>query len=228
MLSKLITLDLSNNQIVQLFYMITPQNVQMDNLRLINLSKNKIIKIPSFLKYLSKLDNLAFSYNSISDFTKLARQGNFIYRYMYIEFGNLSSLDASNNQINTVPSSITIYLTKLVFLDIRNNNITRIPSSLGTMEKLQTLGVDGNPLKLIRMAIIQKGPGAVIQYLRERYNPGTDTPVDTPLYDSDEDPRVPKILSKEIDIIYIYIYIKSIFRHTNSSCGSSRIWGRGN
>ena len=56
----------------------------------------------------------------------------------------------------------------LNFLNVENNNLTKLPTVLGFM-KLSSLKVDGNPLKLIKRAIIDKGTVALLDFLRMKH-----------------------------------------------------------
>jgi hypothetical protein len=46
---------------------------------------------------------------------------------------------------------------------------------LGLHKKLKNIQVEGNPLKSIRRAIIEKGSQGILKYLSERFNQDTDT-----------------------------------------------------
>lgn len=43
-----------------------------------------------------------------------------------------------------------------------------LPPKLGQMPNLKSLSLDGNPLKTIRLAVIQKGTFEILKYLRAR------------------------------------------------------------
>jgi Leucine-rich repeat (LRR) protein len=58
--------------------------------------------------------------------------------------------------------------SSLTFLNIANNNLTKIPTVLGFM-KLLGLQIDGNPLKLIKRQVIDKGTVAIMDYLRTKH-----------------------------------------------------------
>ena len=61
-------------------------------------------------------------------------------------------IDVSNNKI--VDMSDNVYnRVGLNYLNIENNNMTRISTLLGFM-RLSGLKIDGNPLKLIKRAVI--------------------------------------------------------------------------
>lgn len=51
---------------------------------------------------------------------------------------------------------------------MENNGLTKLPTVLGFM-KLSSLKVDGNPLKLIKRAVIDKGTVALLEFLRTKH-----------------------------------------------------------
>lgn len=56
----------------------------------------------------------------------------------------------------------------LNYLNLENNSLTKIPTVLGFM-KLLGLKVDGNPLKLIKRQVIEKGTVALMDFLRTKH-----------------------------------------------------------
>lgn len=56
----------------------------------------------------------------------------------------------------------------LNYLNVQNNSLTKIPTVLGFM-KLSGLKIDGNPLKLIKRTVIDKGTVAIMDYLRTKH-----------------------------------------------------------
>lgn len=49
---------------------------------------------------------------------------------------------------------------------------------LGLHTKLKSLQVNGNPLKMIWLQIIDKGSDAVMKFLREKFNEAEDTEIE--------------------------------------------------
>jgi Leucine-rich repeat (LRR) protein len=64
-------------------------------------------------------------------------------------------LDVSNNKIDNISDNI-YQRVKLNYFNIENNNISKLPTVMGFM-KLSGLKIDGNPLKLIKRTVIDKG-----------------------------------------------------------------------
>lgn len=74
----------------------------------------------------------------------------------------------SNNQLSDISDAI-FNRVSLNYLNVENNNLSRIPTVLGFM-KLSGLKIDGNPLKLIKRAVIDKGTVAILEYLRTKHS----------------------------------------------------------
>ena len=68
-------------------------------------------------------------------------------------------------QISVLPESI-ISMSKLKRLDVSNNDLNNLPPQLALMEDLNSLAVEGNPLRAIRREIIAKGTVAIKEYLQ--------------------------------------------------------------
>ena len=67
-----------------------------------------------------------------------------------------------------VPQQLTV-LACLSRLDLSANSIAKVPPQLGVMHPtLKQLALDGNPLRTIRQAVLQKGTPALLEYLRGR------------------------------------------------------------
>lgn len=79
----------------------------------------------------------------------------------------LEVLDVSNNALNDLSDDV-YYKPTLNFLNIENNSLTKLPTLLGFM-KLSSLKVDGNPLKLIKRTVIDKGTIALLDFLRTKH-----------------------------------------------------------
>lgn len=75
--------------------------------------------------------------------------------------------DVSNNQLQDISDAVFLKQS-LNYLNLENNNLTKLPTVLGFM-KLLGLKVDGNPLKLIKRAVIEKGTVALMDFLRTKH-----------------------------------------------------------
>lgn len=72
------------------------------------------------------------------------------------------------------------YKLTLNFLNIENNSLTKLPTVLGFM-KLSSLKVDGNPLKLIKRTVIDKGTIALLDFLRTKHVGDIPQPIEAPI-----------------------------------------------
>jgi Leucine-rich repeat (LRR) protein len=79
----------------------------------------------------------------------------------------LEILDVSNNIIEDI-SDLVFMKQNLNYLNLENNNLTRLPTVLGFM-KLMGLKVDGNPLKMIKRQVIEKGTVVLMEFLRTKH-----------------------------------------------------------
>ncbi|XP_015056460.1 plant intracellular Ras-group-related LRR protein 6 isoform X1 [Solanum pennellii] len=85
-----------------------------------------------------------------------------------INLKQLRILDLSQNSLQSIPQGIE-NLTSLAELDLSDNNISSLPPELGLLEpSLQVLKLEGNPLRSIRRAILDRGTKGVLKYLKER------------------------------------------------------------
>ncbi|CDS06803.1 hypothetical protein LRAMOSA09328 [Lichtheimia ramosa] len=92
------------------------------------------------------------------------------------KLSHLRTLDVSGNKLTDIPPDLglLINLRELLLFD---NNLVTLPSELGSLYQLETLGLEGNPLDQdIREILIQDGPAAVIQSLRENAPVGMPPP----------------------------------------------------
>ncbi|XP_068644065.1 plant intracellular Ras-group-related LRR protein 6 [Aristolochia californica] len=55
-------------------------------------------------------------------------------------------LDLSNNNLESIPESLTARLLNVVFLDVHSNQLKTLPNSIGCLSKLKVLNVSGNLL----------------------------------------------------------------------------------
>jgi len=127
----------------------------MPNLTYLSLNGNTLTKIPEVLKYLPKLQQLHLHMNKVTDVRELCRSS----------FSKLEVLDLGNNKIREIPIALVHYLSQLNLLNLVNNDLDKIPHLLGLHKVLKTLQIDGNPLKTIRRAVIERGTEGILKYL---------------------------------------------------------------
>ena len=187
-LPSLKVLQASSNKIRGIFKTVSISTLNAMNLQLLDLSGNELSEIPSCLRYMPKLDSILLANNQILSMQPLCR----------VEFKNLSILDVSSNKLDSIPNSLSSYLIQLQQFSLKNNSITKVPCNLFKMEKLKTFSLEGNPIKSIRYDIIQKGTGAVLDFLKKMYNPDNDT-IEEPMVDYVEDQRQETPIEKKVD-----------------------------
>lgn len=124
----------------------------------LDLSTNRLTKVPESILKIPKLRTLHLSYNKINSIELLLFEDCLPY---------LEILDVSNNVIDDV-SDYIFRKQSLNYLNLENNNLTRLPTVLGFM-KLMGLKVDGNPLKLIKRQVIEKGTVVLMEFLRTKH-----------------------------------------------------------
>ena len=79
---------------------------------------------------------------------------------------SLKTLRLAENAIQEVSPAMR-ELQNLDEMDLTNNDVGRLPPELGFLA-LRWLGLEGNPLRSIRRAIIDKGTPAVLADLRDK------------------------------------------------------------
>uniref|UniRef100_A0A7N0SXY6 Leucine-rich repeat-containing protein 40 n=1 Tax=Kalanchoe fedtschenkoi TaxID=63787 RepID=A0A7N0SXY6_KALFE len=149
----------------------------LSNLTCLKLDNNPLKQIPADgLSFLQNLQILDLSGNAIT-LPQLTRQLQELYlRRMQLRevpsdvlsLHQLRILDLSQNYLQSIPQGIKA-LTCLNELDLSDNNISSLPPELGLLEpNLQALRVDGNPLRSIRRAIVERGSKAILNYLKDK------------------------------------------------------------
>lgn len=112
--SNLIKLDLSNNEI----YGIEPEALQdLRDLRELNLSSNKLVKLPSYqFKYLQRLEILDLSNNELITISQQALDG----------LGSLRRLRLDGNAMQRLDiNSINLPMENLVTLNVSHNHLSQ-------------------------------------------------------------------------------------------------------
>ncbi|XP_010276727.1 PREDICTED: plant intracellular Ras-group-related LRR protein 6 [Nelumbo nucifera] len=56
----------------------------------------------------------------------------------------ISKLDISNNNLESIPESLTARLLNVVVLDVHSNQLKSLPNSIGCLSKLKILNISGN------------------------------------------------------------------------------------
>jgi internalin A len=141
-------LDLSRGELVEI-----PKEVfelsQLTNLTSVDLYNNKITDI-SPLRLLISLTALDLSENKFTDISSLQ------------SLTNLATLVLSNNQITNIrpPQS----LINLDTLYLENNQVTNIEPLLAIIKKGLPIWVDGNPLTVPPLEVVQQGNEPSIRY----------------------------------------------------------------
>lgn len=77
-------------------------------------------------------------------------------------------LDVSNNKISELSDQVAYHQPLLSHLNLENNALTKLPTQLGFMP-FKTLKIDGNPIKLIKRTVIEKGTASILDYLKSRH-----------------------------------------------------------
>lgn len=87
--------------------------------------------------------------------------------------GNITTLDLSNNNLESIPESIIARLLNVVVLDVRSNQLKSLPNSIGCLSKLKVLNVSGNMLQELPATIEEC---RVLEELNANFNQLTRLP----------------------------------------------------
>ena len=161
-MANLKELELSDNKFEGFFTNSTV--IHMDSLSYLNLSNTNLSEVPVTLNKLPSLTTLHLSHNHIHHIIELCRE----------EISGLQVIDVSNNKISEFPKAFGIFLTQINFLNVVNNEIGKLPYNLGIHKNLKNSQVNGNPLKSIRRAVIDRGTTGLLKYLDDKYNDDMD------------------------------------------------------
>jgi Leucine-rich repeat (LRR) protein len=126
-------LNLSNQKLDEF-----PEKIlELKNLVILLLDSNQIEVIPDEIGELKDLVTLSFSYNNITDVPKTIQQ---LYQLKYLYF--------DNNKINQMSSELC-RVSSLVELNLDNNNIEFIPPDIKQLGLLESFRISKNKIKLI-------------------------------------------------------------------------------
>ncbi|KAL7738003.1 hypothetical protein ACLKA6_006361 [Drosophila palustris] len=148
----------------------------------LNLAKNQISFIPSFISQFSRLVHVNLSCNLLRNLPlefaglKALRELNISHNRLNLlpsciyELENLESLFANDNKISEVDASDNGLgaLPCLSVLDLSNNDIQFVPPVLGNLTNIVDLQLSGNPFRQPRHQILVMGTAAILDYLRGR------------------------------------------------------------
>ncbi|CAH1982480.1 unnamed protein product [Acanthoscelides obtectus] len=152
-LEKLKILDLSQNCIET-----APECLDsLTQLVTLNLSGNKLESFPCLTKT-TKLTVLDLSNNKLKSFSNICSEN----------FGNLSELKLSHNEIEEIPVTIS-NLNQLKMLDLNTNKITSIPGELVDCQKLKEVNLKSNPVsdrRLLKL-IDQCRTKQIVDYVKQ-------------------------------------------------------------
>ncbi|CAL8130660.1 unnamed protein product [Orchesella dallaii] len=176
-LTFLNTLNLANNQIKEL-----PQDIGgLTGLRSLDVSENYLTCCPKSFREFLHLEVLYMQRNKITELPDLggckALKEIYMQNNALVEFSSetfavtrVQLLDFRANKIET----LLITKEDLEFVDrfyLDNNEIAVIPNELALLPSLKALTLDGNPLRGIRLDILQRGTLELLKYLRGKLNP---------------------------------------------------------
>ncbi|XP_034477677.1 leucine-rich repeat-containing protein 40 [Drosophila innubila] len=148
----------------------------------LNLAKNQISFIPSFISQFSRLLHVNLSCNLLRslplEFAGLRmlcelnishNRFDQLPRCIY-ELENLETLIANDNKIREVDASENGLgaLSRLSYLDLSNNDIQVVPPVLGNLTNIVNLQLSGNPFRQPRHQILAMGTATIMDYLRGR------------------------------------------------------------
>uniref|UniRef100_G3NBF2 Leucine rich repeat containing 40 n=1 Tax=Gasterosteus aculeatus aculeatus TaxID=481459 RepID=G3NBF2_GASAC len=122
-----------------------------------DLRNNQLTDLPSEMKNLNKLRSITLNYNRFKSFPGVLYQ-----------IVSLETVLIGNNQVGEVDAHRLKMLVNLSTLDMSNNDLLNIPPEVGLCASLRCLGLEGNPFRTPRAAILAKGTDAVLEYLRSR------------------------------------------------------------
>ncbi|KAJ7979383.1 Plant intracellular ras-group-related LRR protein [Quillaja saponaria] len=70
-----------------------------------------------------------------------------------LNLATICKLDLSNNNLQSIPESLTARLLNMVVLDVHSNQLKSLPNSIGCLSKLKVLNISGNSIEFIPKTI---------------------------------------------------------------------------
>jgi len=158
--ASLVVLDVASNSLrtEQLELIISGTG----RLRVLKASSNSLDAIPTSIQGLAELRELQLSMNRIA----------YIENIDFSRLGTLECLNLSNNRITDI-AALERAAPTLHTLVLDNNSITHVCAFLGsTRFCFQSLSLNGNPQRNVRMGVLERGTGAIVELLRMRHQGG--------------------------------------------------------
>ncbi|KAM7533122.1 hypothetical protein Aperf_G00000123998 [Anoplocephala perfoliata] len=180
------TVNLSTRQLVEF-----PLGILafQSSLMILNLSHNKLTKLPEEIGLFSKLEELNVSFNALTALpealSKLASLATLNMNFnpglgpelpCQILFeeplrGSLREISAAGCRLTHLPKAEFISkerMPQLTSFDVSDNDIGVLEPELGLCTQIQNLRLTGNTFRIPRPAVVSKGTAAVLEYLRSR------------------------------------------------------------
>lgn len=121
---SLINLDLSDNKLKRI-----PRSIRkLKHLKSLDLSKNEIRRVPCFIKNMDSLVELKLNYNQIKSLNKRDIR----------KLRNLKSIHIGANMVRELPNNLEL-LTQLETLNLGINQISEVPPSFSELKSLEHL-----------------------------------------------------------------------------------------
>lgn len=163
-------------------------HIRRNNMRInhsikgMNLSHNRMTRMPFSLRGFDGLMNLNLSYNALTRIDRIIGGKNLAVVNLYsnrlkhmpdviIEHKGLANVDLSHNEIVDVPPSID-RMKALTDLSLWGNQVSRLPQEIGRLTNLSTLYMQGNQLYQLPDSLAR----VPIRRLDVGYNRLTDVP----------------------------------------------------